>query len=991
MNAHGILRSLVWKDYRELRVFWLATLLLAVGLEVFAGLMVTRFGMAEYAILPTLAYALVTPGLYALGCAAMMFAGEQESGMYHLLRALPVDPRRLLLSRAAYVLASTLLMLVATCGAFLVVRRMMGIEMGNVAAVFGLFAIVPIEFFVWGVLMSLVCRRPLSALILGAILGTCAGLAGCSSGTWVYELFGQKVSGPEWWPVALAVRMIIVSLVAMLDLRLASRWFNDGSILGPRKRPSSTVTTNSQSSADSRRLSFTTKTTTELGRLLWQQWRQSRRLVGVFALAAFLLGFLFVVIPRSHNDPEAPGALLMLLLVPLAGVCAFREDWQGRRFRFLAQCGARPGRVWWSRQLVWLGVSLAILLVAMVLYGIPTPEDMKGGPSIRYDEIRVMPIGGLVECVAYVLSLLLGAEVEGGTVIFTFILVLLVLAMLTGYACGQFCSIYTRSSIMAGIAAFGLLLLIAIWISLMTVLWIDWLWSVVPIPFVLLLATRLRVRDWMLERTDWRARSKSVLVPMVPLLAILVAVPFHRVYSVPKVELNLPVVAAAPRPSAEELATGKLYQKAYATYVPLVGEDYNNPFPDRFSDLIDFFRPGKECIFDQHPLPEIYIERLKANQKTIDTILSASRRPKCALRDGDSVDWIIAPRKVQEFGYLLVASARHLTTQGKLDDALERYLAAMRVAKHLNQAEAIPIGNYIDEYVEWGLLCWAAHPDQTAERIDRALKKYTELYIPSPTLAHDILKDWCHNRQLLTALESWHGPKGQAVMDDPGNNFTKAVQAMVLKRLPWERTRAQRVMDYFAHHELEKIQMVESALSEGRRVVLDFDDRPRMGALVESTFLGKARPWLIDYSLSCFVSAIARERAFRLQMALAAWRREHGDVPKSLDELVGKYLDAVPIDPFTGEPFRYIPEGVPRSVIEKDEKQYPMETISPDGSKLADQYPLDGLGPFVCSPGWQPDMDAHHLKYWGWVEKQGEDAALARWRVLREGNICPVP
>jgi len=40
-------------------------------------------------------------------------------------------------------------------------------------------------------------------------------------------------------------------------------------------------------------------------------------------------------------------------------------------------------------------------------------------------------------------------------------------------------------------------------------------------------------------------------------------------------------------------------------------------------------------------------------------------------------------------------------------------------------------------------------------------------------------------------------------------------------------------------------------------------------------------------------------------LAIERFRADHGRVPETLDELVGEYLEAVPIDPFDGQPIRY--------------------------------------------------------------------------------------
>jgi hypothetical protein len=45
-------------------------------------------------------------------------------------------------------------------------------------------------------------------------------------------------------------------------------------------------------------------------------------------------------------------------------------------------------------------------------------------------------------------------------------------------------------------------------------------------------------------------------------------------------------------------------------------------------------------------------------------------------------------------------------------------------------------------------------------------------------------------------------------------------------------------------------------------------------------------------------------------LALEAWKLEHGQLPQSLDQLTGRYLDHPPVDPFWGKLFQYYPRGV---------------------------------------------------------------------------------
>ena len=70
-------------------------------------------------------------------------------------------------------------------------------------------------------------------------------------------------------------------------------------------------------------------------------------------------------------------------------------------------------------------------------------------------------------------------------------------------------------------------------------------------------------------------------------------------------------------------------------------------------------------------------------------------------------------------------------------------------------------------------------------------------------------------------------------------------------------------------------------------------------------------------------SIMARRRATDVAAALGAFRHERGAYPSALDELVGDYLDAVPLDPIDERPIRYRP--LP------DEDDYLLYCVGRDG------------------------------------------------------------
>jgi hypothetical protein len=56
-------------------------------------------------------------------------------------------------------------------------------------------------------------------------------------------------------------------------------------------------------------------------------------------------------------------------------------------------------------------------------------------------------------------------------------------------------------------------------------------------------------------------------------------------------------------------------------------------------------------------------------------------------------------------------------------------------------------------------------------------------------------------------------------------------------------------------------------------------------------------------------AAVAHERLLLIELALRCYQSEHGNPPTTLDQLVPTYLSRVPLDPFSGQPFRYQPQG----------------------------------------------------------------------------------
>ena len=71
-----------------------------------------------------------------------------------------------------------------------------------------------------------------------------------------------------------------------------------------------------------------------------------------------------------------------------------------------------------------------------------------------------------------------------------------------------------------------------------------------------------------------------------------------------------------------------------------------------------------------------------------------------------------------------------------------------------------------------------------------------------------------------------------------------------------------------------------------------------------------------------FVDFETAKRATMLTLALQAYRLEHGELPSSLSDLVPKYFDELPIDPYSHRDFVYFPSGIPEPSTDEERGQF---------------------------------------------------------------------
>ena len=156
-----MLWRIFWKEYRHQRNFWLVIAGFGIGLML---LLVTLLDVRSGQFGACWLVALGLPSVYALGCAAVLFASEQEEGTTEFLRIMAARTSRLFAAKVAFGFVSTLAMagVLRSAGRILTWGQPLNLASGNGAT--ALYSVwVTVSLLAWGVLFSTVCRKVLAA------------------------------------------------------------------------------------------------------------------------------------------------------------------------------------------------------------------------------------------------------------------------------------------------------------------------------------------------------------------------------------------------------------------------------------------------------------------------------------------------------------------------------------------------------------------------------------------------------------------------------------------------------------------------------------------------------------------------------------------------------------------------------------------------------------------------------------------------------------
>jgi hypothetical protein len=771
MFTDPMLWRVVWKEYRAQRGFWLSVAGFAVTMMLLWMWLLDELNgrfAAPWAI------ALGMPALYALGSAAILFASEREEGTTDFLRIMAARPGRVFLGKVGFTIVSTL----AICGTLLAAARILTWGLPDRFASDVNLAIaewITLELLVWGFFFSTVCTRVLTAVCFAAFVPLLVKFLLQET---LYRVFGRLSTTYE--DLVLLIPVFAASFVVWRRTMAGRSRAWSVPQFSSRSRQSGNVLERlaaARETAPAWRRTFT--------RLVWLELRQALTIGHLLWIGGILL---LAFAPWIFTYQPNQSSLASILLAPtLIGVWTFQAE-QGRRTRFLAEHGLSPHAVWLSRQLIWLFVAAAVVAPCLVAVELANAHH--------------------VATFKHTFSSMFHEDVPGASAV-VFALALAVL----GYGSGQLASMLIPRSVTAGFIGFVIYWLLSVWAWFMAEMAVPYLLAVAPLVAIMLAATLVWSRRWLLEQTTWQAWTRLALTMAFSVVAVWGGVGVYRVFSVPspealwrpyEVALALEARAASGRRNTrEEIETAHLYEQAIAQFRMRV----QNSAED--GSATAGARSGWAFAHDHQRLV------LTENGKALENFLAATERANCAFSEPLTTrsDAQVSPAIVGSMAVakVVLLSARELEADGKLDDALERYLAVLRFGRHVASHGGLGqwiAGESLERMCGEWLPLWAAHPDQTPERLDAGMRRVVHELDQYPSLRDALAVD-----QFIARREIAGNWNEDLPITRPYEGWNRFALALFGRWFPWEKSRALRMLDLITVAQWRSLESLDENLA----------------------------------------------------------------------------------------------------------------------------------------------------------------------------------
>lgn len=892
-----MIRTLAWKEYREHRAVWAVMAILAVG--VIGGLTFFRQSIGwEVWHWSSAAIGFLLSAMYGIVCAAMVLAGERESGTLGFLDSL--SPSRTPLWRTKFWVGAVLTMAQALVIGILLIFNdfhwtlvssivarphwhsigaawFWGVQLVVIVIVFAVAA------YAWSLLLSALCRT-----VLGAVGYAVLSLCLVCALAWAFAIAVVTLLGLDPGFGAL------VFLAAAGGVGLFSSWW---------------IYARQDTEREFAQVAVPRGIT-----LLWLVLRQARGKILPLLIITIVLG---CVVPWLTWFAW-PVAVVLIGLS--CGVAVFASEQASGWRRFLGDQRLPPSWVWTAKTLFWACVAVLLIALMAILSlicvavaaraisattGNAYSEDWQGWRTFGWDTDHTVAViygpGALAFWLAY------------------------------GFAFGLISTLIVRKTIVAllvGLLASGFFL--ALWVPSLAAGGVHW-WQLYGLPFLCLASSYLLMRAWMSDRVHEGRALMGVIAGGVLAVLWMGGNFCYRAFEFPNVPPPFDLAAfKASTPTGKAAETGRLIIEAVHGLVEQakvargqVGPLTDPPFPEagRVGQVIS----GVETTASSVPLQDGYsyivqcrqmLERgwpsAKADKlsrwldvvcqgKWLEQLRTSASLPLGVVNDPALVRWPTshqARSRYDDAAAVLAARALQLASRGENRAALDHIswiLAFSRNLRHRAPGTVRGVGSAAEYTALCALYQWLDHPGLDTVILRRALAvlKLHEDEIPpyeegkeaDYVLAVETLADPAK----LSPDKSYYSGMGGPLAIDAAI-FTVSV--------PWERERYRRLVNFFyTNRNLTRY--------EERRPILEAYWEARLLRLLGlPPFNLFGRPQ----------HEVKLLRVSELMVALVLYEAENnGTPPPSLASLVPHYLAQVPrrdpgsdpSNPKTEEPFEY--------------------------------------------------------------------------------------
>jgi ABC-type transport system involved in cytochrome c biogenesis permease component len=856
-----MIRTLLWKEYREQRTTAVALAVFAVALLVCVQVFGEPSASEQFPPYASLAVCLVwMTGLIA---GSQAFAVEAENGTLNWLDALPSPRRPIGRTKVAFALLLTLvqalLLLALGIGTHWIDERHTA---ATVIAMFG-FGLAGLS---GGLCASAFATSALNAFGLALVFQSLLIVLILTS-MWSFG----TIAGSSFLQLQMILAIVFcVAVPFVIALHRFTRL--------DRQR---------------RRVEIRPARGQSWRALLWLVWRQSR-VVFWMLLSAGLLAV--IVLPNGRTPPLWPA--LGLVFGIIAGVGTFAADLPGGAYRFLGDRRVPLGRVW----LVKVGLGLAAALAPALL------QVLGMVAYLKINELDSSNSSSRQELVDKLWAALSPTY--------------LLLTLLYGFAIAQFLGLIGRKSAVAFFLAviIGAFVLIAWWPSLIVggVHWWQW---ILP-PILLLVATRWLMRPWSAGRLgEWRIVAGIGATAVVAVALTLGGVAYRVIepperaepFDVAAFERSLPT----PEQNAASIKLGLLFKRFHETLGQLpatVADDGTAilPWPSRAGQAVQYQSwPADDAELNRQLdafAAEPWINELRAA-----TSLPLGMANFLPASPGQS-DYRLVSAAVT-LGNLLDARALQLAQRGQVTEAFDAFFLALDLSRNVRSKATGNVyinGAAIERSALQLVVPLAEASANQPNVLADALKRLEAHDRAVPPMVDTLKIDYLAARDRFTGM-----------LSEPPNlemQLTRLAASM-----PWELARTRGILNSLCAGYLrtaalsypEAIRRIDGGPNalDARDYLLTVWTPPPGTTNIVTTFrnldeLVRHSPiWTSGfYELQVFAMEIANRttrRAALLQWALGLDELRHGKPAAALAGLVPEFLSELPLDPFSEAPFDY--------------------------------------------------------------------------------------